>query len=130
MSHRAIHTDAAPAALGPYSQATILPVGDRELIFMAGQIAVDPVTGAVLEGSVGEQVELVMSNLGAVLDAAGSSLAQVVKATIFLVSMDDFAAVNDVYGRYFSDVPPARATVAVRGLPKGVRVEIEAVAYR
>lgn len=130
MSHRAIHTDHAPAALGPYSQAVALPLGDRELIFLAGQIPLVAETGEILSGDVGAQVEQVMHNLEAVLVAAGTGFDRVVKTTIFLETMDDFAAVNEVYGRYFGEVPPARATVAVRGLPKGVQVEIEAVAYR
>ncbi len=130
MSHRAIHTDHAPAALGPYSQAIAVPLGDREILFLAGQISLVPSTGELLDGPVGEQVEQVMKNLQAVLEAAGSGFDRVVKTTIFLQSMDDFGAVNEVYGRYFGEVPPARATVAVSGLPKGVRVEIEAVAYR
>lgn len=130
MSHRSIHTDDAPAALGPYSQAIALPLGDKELLFLAGQIPLSPSTGELLGGEIEAQVEQVMENLQAVLREAGSGFDRVVKTTIFLQSMDDFAAVNEVYGRYFGNVPPARATVAVSGLPKGVRVEIEAVAYR
>jgi 2-iminobutanoate/2-iminopropanoate deaminase len=107
-----------------------LPLGDRELIFLAGQIPLVAETGEILSGDVGAQVEQVMHNLEAVLVAAGTGFDRVVKTTIFLETMDDFAAVNEVYGRYFGEVPPARATVAVRGLPKGVQVEIEAVAYR
>ena len=130
MSHRAVNTDHAPPAIGPYSQAIALPFGDRELLFLAGQIPLVPSTGQLLDGAVEDQVEQVMKNLQAVLHAAGSDFDRVVKTTIFLQSMEDFAAVNEVYGRYFGEIPPARATVAVRGLPKGVRVEIEAVAYR
>lgn len=130
MSHHAIHTDHAPAALGPYSQAIAVPLGDRDLLFLAGQIPLVPGTGELLDGAIEDQVEQVMKNLQAVLQAAGSDFDRVVKTTIFLRSMDDFAAVNEVYGRYFGETPPARATVAVSGLPKGVRVEIEAVAYR
>ncbi len=130
MSHHAIHTDNAPAALGPYSQAIAVPLGDRDLLFLAGQIPLVPGTGELLDGAVEDQVEQVMKNLQAVLQAAGSDFDRVVKTTIFLQSMEDFAAVNEVYGRYFGETPPARATVAVSGLPKGVRVEIEAVAYR
>jgi len=130
MTHRSIHTDRAPAALGPYSQAIALPVGDRDLLFVAGQIPLDPSSGELIDGSMAEQVEQVMLNLQAVLHEAGSDFDRVVKTTIFLQSMDDFAAVNEVYAGYFGEVPPARATVAVSGLPKGVRVEIEAVAYR
>lgn len=127
--HRAIHTDRAPAALGPYSQATAVS-GDRELLFLAGQIPLVPGTGELLEGPIEAQVERVMDNLQAVLQEAGSGFDRVVKTTIFLRNMEDFDAVNAVYGRYFGEIPPARATVAVSGLPKGVRVEIEAVAYR
>ncbi len=130
MSHSIIQTDAAPAAMGPYSQATALPVGDREILFLAGQIPVDPASGDLVEGPVEEQVDRVMRNLAAVLEAAGSDFSHVVKATIFLRSMDDFAAVNDVYARYLGESRPARATVAVAGLPLGVDVEIEMVAYR
>ena len=130
MTHRAIHTDHAPAALGPYSQAIAVPLGDRELLYLSGQIPLVPSTGELLDGTIEEQVDQVMKNLQAVLQTAGSDFDRVVKTTIFLQSMDDFAAVNGVYGSYFGDVPPARATVAVSGLPKGVRVEIEAVAYR
>jgi len=130
MSHRVIHTDHAPAALGPYSQAIALPLGDRELLFLAGQIPLVPSTGELLDGAIEDQVEQVMKNLEAVLEAAGSGFDRVVKTTIFLQSMEDFGAVNEIYGRYFGEIPPARATVAVSGLPKGVRVEIEAVAYR
>ena len=130
MSHRAIHTDDAPAAIGPYSQAIALSLGDHELLFLAGQIPLVPSTGELVDGPIEEQVTQVMKNLQAVLQEAGSGFDRVVKTTIFLQSMEDFAAVNEVYGRYFGEVPPARATVAARGLPKGVRVEIEAVAYR
>ena len=105
-------------------------MGDRELLFLAGQIPLVPDTGEVLDGPIEQQVEQVMSNLQAVLDEAGSDFGRVVKATIFLRTMDDFAAVNEVYGRYLGDNAPARATVAVAGLPKDVDVEIELVAYR
>jgi len=127
--HRAIHTDSAPAALGPYSQAVALPLGDRTLVFAAGQIPIDPTTGELVEGSVEEQVERVMQNLAAVLREAGSGLERVVKTTIFLADMDDFETVNRAYGRHFEAAPPARATVEVSRLPKGVAVEIEVVAY-
>lgn len=130
MSHRTIHTDDAPAAVGPYSQAVGLPVGDRELLFLAGQIPLVPNTGELLEGPIEEQVDRVMRNLQAVLEAAGSGFEQVLKTTIYLRTMDDFAAVNEVYARYLGESVPARATVAVAGLPKGVDVEIDAIAYR
>lgn len=127
--HRAIHTDHAPAALGPYSQAVQLDVGDCRLLFLAGQIPLDPETGDLVTGSIEAQVERVMKNLGAVLEAGGSGFDRVVKTTIFLADMGDFAAVNEVYGRYFEGTPPARATVQAGRLPKDVGVEIELVAY-
>ena len=128
-THEVIHTDEGPAAIGPYSQATKLPVGDKWLVFVAGQIALDPVTGELIGGSAGEQAHQAMKNARAILEAAGSSLDRVVKTTIFLSSMDLFAEVNEAYGSYFTEAPPARATVAVAGLPKGVDVEIEVLGY-
>ncbi len=124
MKRQPIHTDAAPRAIGPYSQA-ILCGG---FLFCSGQIALDPASGQVVPGGVREQAEQVMKNLGAVLAAGGSSWDQVVKTTIYLARMDDFAVVNEIYGQVFGDAPPARATVAAAGLPKGVLVEVEAVA--
>ena len=121
-----VHTEAAPAAIGPYSQAAI--VGD--LVFTAGQVALDPTTGTVIEGGIEAQTARVLENLAAVLAAAGSSLSQVVKTTVFLTDMADFPAMNQVYTQEFGDHKPARATVAVAGLPLGVRVEIEVVATR
>ncbi len=128
-AHEVIHTDEGPAAIGPYSQATKLPVGDTSLVFVAGQIALDPVTGELIGGSAGEQAHRAMQNARGILEAAGSSLDRVVKTTIFLSSMDLFAEVNEAYGSYFTEAPPARATVAVAGLPKGVDVEIEVLGY-
>jgi len=127
--HEVIKTDAGPAAIGPYSQAVKLPVGDKSLIFVAGQIALDPATGELVGGSVGEQAHRAMQNIKGILGAAGSSLDRIVKTTIFLTTMDDFAEVNEAYGSYFDDNPPARATVAVAGLPMNVEVEIEVLAY-
>ena len=127
--HEVIRTDAGPSAIGPYSQAIKLPMGDKSLVFVAGQIALDPTTGELTGGSVGEQAHRAMQNAKGILEAAGSSLDRVVKTTIFLNSMDDFVEVNEAYGSYFDDLPPARATVAVSGLPKGVDVEIEVLAY-
>jgi len=121
-----VRTEAAPAAIGPYSQAAI--VGD--LVFTAGQVALDPTTGTVIEGGIEAQTARVLENLAAVLAAAGSSLSQVVKTTVFLTDMADFPAMNKVYAEEFGDHKPARATVAVAGLPLGVRVEIEVVATR
>lgn len=121
---RVVHTDRAPAAIGPYSQA----VAANGFLFTAGQIALDPATMQVVEGDVAAQAEQVMANLTAVLTEAGCSWARVVKTTIFLADMGDFQRVNDVYARHLGDARPARSTVAVSGLPRGVRVEIEAVA--
>jgi 2-iminobutanoate/2-iminopropanoate deaminase len=128
MTRSIVQTEKAPAAIGPYSQAVVVPVGNQRMVFCSGQIALDPVTGAVIEGDVGAQTRQVLENLGAVLAAAGASFADVVKTTIFLADMADFAAVNAIYGERFSRDPPARATVAAAGLPRNVRVEIEAIA--
>ena len=124
MKKEIISTDRAPAAIGPYSQA----VRAGELIFVSGQIPLDPATGNVVDGGIREQTERVMKNLQAVLEAAGSEMNQVVKTTIYLTNLADFTTVNGIYGTYFTDNPPARATVEVSSLPKGVEVEIEAVA--
>lgn len=124
MTRRAISTTGAPAAIGPYSQA----IAVDGFLFTAGQAALDPASGALVEGGVEPEAERVMVNLTAVLDAAGCSWSDVLKTTVFLVDMADFATVNTIYGRYVSDPPPARSTVAVAGLPKGARVEIEVVA--
>lgn len=119
-----IQTEKAPAAIGPYSQA----IKANGMVFVSGQIPIDPQTGQFVEGGVAEQTERVLLNLQAVLESAGSSLAQVVKTTVFLADMNDFAAMNEVYGRFFTSEPPARATVAAAGLPRDARVEIEVVA--
>ena len=124
MKLNAIATDNAPAAIGPYSQA--IQVGN--LLFCSGQIALDPVSGEVVAGGVREQAELVMKNIAAVLAAAGAGFDDVVKSTIFLVDMNDFAVVNEVYGGCFPRHKPARSTVAVQGLPRGVLLEIEIIA--
>ena len=124
MTRRAISTAGAPAAIGPYSQGIV----SDGLLFCAGQDALDPASGALVEGGIGPETERVMANLTAVLDAAGASWADVVKATIFLIDMADFATVNAIYGRFVGDPPPARSTVGVAALPKGARVEIELVA--
>ena len=121
---RAVRTESAPAPVGPYSQAVV--AGD--LVFCSGQIAIDPATGELSRGSVGEQAHLVMKNLAAVLDAAGSSLRRVVRTTVFLKDMGDFPRVNEVYGEYFEEPYPARACVEVARLPKDVQVEIDAIA--
>jgi 2-iminobutanoate/2-iminopropanoate deaminase len=126
MTRQAISTTNAPAAVGPYSQAIV--AGD--LVFCAGQVPLDPATGEVIQGTIEQQTERVLRNVGAVLDAAGVTFGDVVKTTVFLVDMGDFAAMNGVYAGFFPDPPPARSTVGVAGLPKGARVEIEAVARR
>ncbi|HSN90335.1 MAG TPA: RidA family protein [Anaeromyxobacteraceae bacterium] len=121
-----ISTPEAPQAIGPYSQGVIAS-GSR-LLFLSGQIALDPATGQMVAGGIEEQTRRVMDNLRAVLAAAGADLDRVVKTTIFLADLGDFAKVNEVYGGYFSAAPPARATVQVAALPRGARVEIDAVA--
>jgi 2-iminobutanoate/2-iminopropanoate deaminase len=126
MSHRAISTNTAPAAIGPYSQA----IATDSLVFCSGQIGLDPRTGELVEGGVTGQADRALRNLGAVLDAAGLGYAQVVKSTVFLVDFADFAALNEVYRKFFPDPPPARSTIGVAALPKGARVEIEVVAAR
>ena len=118
-----ISTDKAPAAIGPYSQAMI--VGN--LVYTSGQIAIDPAVGDLIQGDVRAQTEQVMKNLGAVLEAAGSSYAKAVKTTCFLAEIADFAAFNEIYGKYFSS-KPARSCVAVKDLPKAALVEVEVIA--
>ena len=117
-------TEGAPKAIGPYSQA----IGTDGLVFTAGQVALDPKTMELVGTTTAEQTEQVMKNLKAVLEAGGTNLDNVVKTTVFLADMADFAAMNEVYGRHFGAHRPARATVAAAGLPRGVRVEIECVA--
>jgi 2-iminobutanoate/2-iminopropanoate deaminase len=119
-----ISTDKAPAAIGPYSQA----VRGGDLLFCSGQIPLDPATGQVVDGDVSAQAVRVMENIAAVLAVAGRGFDDVIKTTIFLADMADFVAVNEVYGRYFSGHKPARSTVAVNGLPRGVLLEIEVIA--
>ncbi len=123
--HQVVQTDKAPAAVGPYSQAIRL----GNMIFSAGQVALDPASGLLVGDDVKAQTEQVFKNLKAVLTAAGSDLSKVVKTTVFLTTMDHFAAMNEVYGSQFPNNPPARSTVAVAGLPKAALVEIEVVAY-
>ena len=119
-----VQTDNAPKAIGPYSQA----IKANGLVFASGQIPLDPKTMQIIEGGVREQTERVMNNLKAVLEAAGSSFDRVVKTTVFLADLNDFADMNEVYGRFFGDAPPARSTVEVARLPRDVRVEIDAIA--
>jgi 2-iminobutanoate/2-iminopropanoate deaminase len=119
----------APQAIGPYSQAQVVRLhgGDR-LVFTSGQVALDPQTGQLVAGGIGEQTEQVMKNLTAVLSGAGLTMADVVKTTVYLADMKEFQAMNEVYGRHFADAPPARTTIAAAGLPLGARVEIDVVA--
>jgi 2-iminobutanoate/2-iminopropanoate deaminase len=128
MTRSIVRTPHAPAAIGPYSQAVVVPVGDQRMVFCSGQIALDPKSGLVIDGDVAAQARQVLENLGAVLAAAGASFASVVKTTVFLADMADFATVNAIYGERFPTDPPARSTVAASGLPRNVRVEIEAIA--
>jgi 2-iminobutanoate/2-iminopropanoate deaminase len=124
MKLTAISTHNAPAAIGPYSQA----IQAGNLLFCSGQIPLDPVSGEIVAGDVRRQAEQVMENIAAVLSAGGAGFNDVVKATVYLVEMNDFGVVNEVYGRYFSEHKPARSTVAVKALPRGVLVEIEVIA--
>lgn len=124
MQKEIISTDKAPKAIGPYSQG--VKVGD--LVFVSGQIPIDPETGVVVSGDVDVQAERVLNNISAVLDAAGSSLEDVVKTTVYLKEMADFPKFNECYERFFSRNPPARATVEVSRLPRDARIEIDAVA--
>ena len=119
-----MQTDRAPAAIGPYSQA----IRAGGFVFASGQIPTDPATGEFVKGGVAEQTEQVLKNLAAVLEAAGTGLDKVVKTTVFLADMKEFAQMNEVYARFFTEAPPARATVAAAGLPRDARVEIQAVA--
>jgi 2-iminobutanoate/2-iminopropanoate deaminase len=121
----AIATSQAPSAIGPYSQA--IRAGD--FLFVSGQIPLDPSTGSLVQGGIADQTHRVLQNLGAILTAAGSSFDQVVKTTVYLSDMSEFAAMNEVYGTYFPSPAPARATVQAARLPRDVRVEIDLVAY-
>ena len=126
MSRKVIHSDDAPKAIGPYSQAVQVPAGT--LTFLSGQIPLDPKTMTMVEGDVVAQAECVMANLEAVLKAAGLGFEHVVRSTIYLTDLNDFAKVNEVYGKRFSGAPPARATVQVAALPRGSKVEIDCIA--
>jgi 2-iminobutanoate/2-iminopropanoate deaminase len=119
-----VATERAPRAIGPYSQA----VRSGNFLFASGQIPIDPATGEFVAGGITEQTEQVMRNVSAILEAAGAGLQQVVKTTVFLADMDDFTAMNEVYGRFFGEDPPARATVQAARLPRDARVGIEAIA--
>jgi 2-iminobutanoate/2-iminopropanoate deaminase len=126
MSKKIIHSNEAPAAIGPYSQA----VAAGPFVFCSGQIALSANKDAPIPGDVKGQTEQVMKNIQGVLKAAGLNFSNIVKTTIFLTDMNDFATVNEIYGKHFPENPPARSTVAVAGLPRGVKVEIEVLAYR
>ena len=119
-----VQTDGAPKAIGPYSQA----IKANGMVFASGQIALDPASGQVIEGGITEQTERVLNNLKAVLEASGSSLDLVVKTTVFLADLNDFVSMNEAYGKFFGDVPPARSTIEVSRLPRDVRVEIDVIA--
>ncbi len=121
---QAIATDHAPKAIGPYSQA----IKAGNLLYCSGQIPLDPATGALVQGDLAAQTRRVLDNVGAILAAAGTSFDRVVKTTVFLADMNDFAAMNEVYATYFTPPAPARSTVAAAGLPKGARIEIEVIA--
>jgi len=124
MEKKIIWTDRAPNAIGPYSQAVLI----GNMIFCSGQIPIDPETGEFVPGGIAEQTEQVIKNLSAVLEAAGAGLKNVVKTTVFLADMNDFAQMNEVYARYFGDNKPARATVQAARLPRDAKVEIECIA--
>ena len=126
MTRRAVSTSSAPSAVGPYSQA----IATDELVFCSGQVGLDPMGGELVSGGVEAETERALKNLEAVLDAAGCSLGDVLKTTCFLADIADFATFNAIYARFFPDPPPARSTFQVAALPKGARVEIEAVAAR
>ncbi len=123
-TRRTVQTADAPKAIGPYSQAIVT----EALVFTAGQIGLNPATGEIVEGGIASQTRQVLGNLQHVLEAAGASLASVVKTSVYLKDMNDFAAMNEVYGEFFPSAPPARSTVAAAGLPKAALVEIDAVA--
>ncbi len=126
MPRKAFHSEGAPKAIGPYSQAVQVPPGSWT--FLSGQIPLDPKTGQLVPGDVAAQAQRVMENLKAVLAAAGLNFGHVVRCTIFLTDLNDFSTVNEVYGRYFDQPPPARSTVQVAGLPRGAKLEIDAIA--
>ncbi len=126
MTRDAIHTAGAPAAVGPYSQA----IAVDGFVFCSGQAALDPVSGVLAEGGIEPETERVMANLTAVLEAAGCGWGDVIKSTVFLTDMADFATMNAIYTRFVTEPKPARSTVAVAGLPKGAHVEIEVIARR
>jgi len=123
---KALHTEKAPAAIGPYSQA----IEVNGFIFASGQIPLDPATGNIVEGGIKEQTKQALTNASKIMEVAGLSMANVIKTTVFMADMNDFAAMNEVYATFFSEPYPARSAVAVKALPKGVLVEVECVAAR
>jgi 2-iminobutanoate/2-iminopropanoate deaminase len=124
-----LHVEDAPRAIGPYSQAQVVRLhGGQKLVFTAGQVGIDPKTGELVSGGIQEQTRQVVKNLTAVLRGASLALADVVKTTVYLADMQDFTAMNEVYGQAFGAAPPARTTIAASGLPKGAAVEIDCVA--
>src|SRR5678816_3730627 len=126
MKRERIATTSGPSAIGPYSQAIVA----GEMVFVSGQIPIDPARGAIVDGDIAAQTDRVMKNLAAILEAAGSSLDKVVKTTVYLADLGDFEVMNKTYGKYFTGDPPARATVQVAKLPKGAALEIDAIAVR
>ena len=123
---KVLHTEKAPAAIGPYSQA----IEANGMVFASGHIPLDPATGEVVEGGIKEQTRQALTNAAGVMEAAGLTLANVVKTTVFMADMNDFAAMNEVYSTFFSEPFPARSAVAVKALPKGVLVEVECIAVK
>jgi 2-iminobutanoate/2-iminopropanoate deaminase len=121
-----INTDAAPKAIGPYSQAVLVD----GFLYTAGQIAIDPATGEMIEADIEKQTERVLENIRAILKAAGMDFNNVIKTTVFVTNMGDFAKINEIYGKYFKENPPARSLVEVKSLPKGALIEIEVVAHK
>ncbi len=126
MNKQTFSTDRAPAALGPYSQAA----ASENLVFLSGQLPLDPATGAMVQGDIAARTTQIMHNLKAVCEAAGTTLDNIVKTTIFLTDLKDFAVVNEAYGKFFTDNPPARSTIQVAALPLGSNIEIEAIASK
>jgi 2-iminobutanoate/2-iminopropanoate deaminase len=127
---KVISTENAPGAIGPYSQAIQISPQAGSMVFLSGQVPLDPKTGELVSGTIEEETEQVLSNLSAVLEAAGCTFADVVRTTIFLTNLGDFQAVNQTYAKRFAEAPPARATVQVSALPRGARVEIDAIAIK
>ncbi|WP_028992304.1 RidA family protein [Thermoanaerobacter thermocopriae] len=121
-----INTETAPKAIGPYSQAIMI----NGFLYTSGQIAIDPATGELVEGGIEAQTERVLENIKAILKAAGMDFNNVIKTTVFVTNIRDFAKINEIYGRYFKDKPPARSLVEVKNLPKGALIEIEVVAHK